>query len=108
MRALNEDKSRVEPVVRRTTVPWSEDFNGPRSASVSAEGPLAMLPIAPHAEWWAARDPGVMHLRRTKSRWEIFTMRKLRMRFGAAVLIALLALSAIGGAAHAQHGGDDP
>jgi hypothetical protein len=35
-------------------------------------------------------------------------MRKLRVRLGAAVLIALLALSAVGGAAQAKHGADDP
>jgi Spy/CpxP family protein refolding chaperone len=35
-------------------------------------------------------------------------MRKLRMRLGAAVMIALLALSAVSGAAQAQHGADDP
>ena len=35
-------------------------------------------------------------------------MKTIRVRLGAAVLIALLALSAVGGAAQAQHGSDDP
>jgi hypothetical protein len=35
-------------------------------------------------------------------------MKKIRVRLGSALLIALLALSAVGGAAQAQHGGDDP
>jgi hypothetical protein len=37
-----------------------------------------------------------------------YEMRNMRMRLSAAVLIALLALSVVGGAANAQHGGDDP
>jgi hypothetical protein len=35
-------------------------------------------------------------------------MKTIRMRLSAALLVALLALSALGGAAQAQHGGDDP
>jgi len=35
-------------------------------------------------------------------------MKTIRVRLGAAVLIALLALSAVGGAVQAQHGSDDP
>jgi hypothetical protein len=35
-------------------------------------------------------------------------MKTIRVRLGAAVLIALLALSTLGGAAQAKHGGDDP
>jgi hypothetical protein len=35
-------------------------------------------------------------------------MQTIRLRLGAAFLVALLALSALGGAAQAQHGSDDP
>jgi hypothetical protein len=35
-------------------------------------------------------------------------VKNIRMRFGAALFVALLALSALGGAVQAQHGGDDP
>jgi hypothetical protein len=35
-------------------------------------------------------------------------MNTIRMRLGAAVFIALLALSTVGGAAQAKGGGDDP
>ncbi len=35
-------------------------------------------------------------------------MKTIRVRLGAAVLIALLAISAVGGAVQVQHGSDDP
>jgi hypothetical protein len=35
-------------------------------------------------------------------------MKTIRVRLGAALLIALLALSTVGGAAQAKDGGDDP
>ena len=35
-------------------------------------------------------------------------MKTIRLWLGAALLVSLLALSALGGAAQAQHGGDDP
>ena len=35
-------------------------------------------------------------------------MKTIRVRLGAALFFALLALASVGGAAQAQHGADDP